>query len=122
MGEIYEKPIDKEHQLKNLKHYRDCAQPQHVLTAVVLLVDGKMDTMVEQTSIYFDETLSDEFLQSYVDTEEGLGVAAGYRVQLRGALMMKKIDGDYFNCVGLPFHSTFKLMEKNLLYTGVLHP
>lgn len=115
MGEIYEKPINKEHQLKNLKHYRDCAQPQHVLTAVVLLVDGEMDTMVEQTSIYFDETLSDEFLQSYVDTEEGLGVAAGYRVQLRGALMMKKIDGDYFNCVGLPFHSTFKLMEKNIL-------
>lgn len=115
MGEIYEKPNDKVHQLANLKHYRDCGQPQHVLTGVVVIVDGIMNSYVESTSIYFDETVSDEFLEAYVATEEGLGVAAGYRVQLRGALMMKKIDGCYFNCVGLPFHGTFKLLEQNVV-------
>jgi septum formation protein len=115
MGSIYEKPRDKEEQLKNLKHYRDCGQPQHVLTGVVVIVDGVLDSYVEETSIYFDETVEDTFLEAYVETEEGLGVAAGYRVQLRGALMMKKIDGDYFNCVGLPFNGTFKFLQKNVM-------
>lgn len=115
LGEIYEKPRDKQHQLANLKHYRDCGAPLRVLTAVVLIVDGKMDSYVEQTAIHFDETLSDGVLEAYVATEEGLGVAAGFRVQLRGALLVKSIDGCYFNCVGLPSHGTFKLLEKNVL-------
>jgi len=113
-GQIFEKPKDKEDQIKNLKYYRDSRKIQHVLSGVVVINDGKQYTHVEDTSLHFDFEASDEMLQAYVDTNEGLGVAAGYRVQLRGSLLMRKIDGDYYNAVGLPFRNTFKLIEKAL--------
>lgn len=113
-GKIFEKPKSKEDQLKNLKYYRDSKKVQHVLSGVVVINDGVQHSFVEDTALHFDYDVSDEFLKAYVDTEEGLEVAAGYRIQLRGALMMRKIDGDYYNAVGLPFRNTFKCIEKAL--------
>lgn len=113
-GQIFEKPKDKEDQLKNLTYYRDCRKIQHVLSGVVVINDGEMQSFVEDTALHFDFDASDEMLKAYVNTNEGLGVAAGYRVQLRGSLLMRKIDGDYYNAVGLPFRNTFKLIERAL--------
>lgn len=113
-GQIFEKPKDKQDQLKNLTYYRDSRKIQHVLSGVVVINEGVVSSFVEDTALHFDYEASDEMLKAYVDTNEGLGVAAGYRVQLRGSLLMKKIDGDYYNAVGLPFRNTFKLIEKAL--------
>ncbi|ODQ62826.1 hypothetical protein WICANDRAFT_25197 [Wickerhamomyces anomalus NRRL Y-366-8] len=113
-GQIFEKPKDKQDQLKNLTYYRDSKKVQHVLSGVVVINEGVVSSFVEDTALHFDYEASDEMLKAYVDTNEGLGVAAGYRVQLRGSLLMKKIDGDYYNAVGLPFRNTFKLIEKAL--------
>ncbi|CDR46645.1 CYFA0S25e00122g1_1 [Cyberlindnera fabianii] len=113
-GKIYEKPRNAEEQLINLKKFRDSVSPQHVLSGVIVIVDGVEFTHVEDTSIVFDPEASDELLEAYVGTGEGLDVAAGYRVQSLGALLMKRIEGDYFNVVGLPFRGTFVLLQKAL--------
>jgi septum formation protein len=120
-GSIYEKPKDKETQFKNLQKFRDSATPLVVMTGVVIITpssdlskeenDVQLHSHVEKTKLYFDKTLSDELIQSYVDSEDGLKVAAGFKIQSTGALLIDGIEGDYYNVVGLPLRATFKLLE-----------
>ncbi|ODV96005.1 hypothetical protein PACTADRAFT_33197 [Pachysolen tannophilus NRRL Y-2460] len=116
---IFEKPKNIEENIKMLKYMRDCGCPQIVMSGVVLLIridnTYKLEKIVESSKVYMDyENISDDFINSYVNTEEGLTVAGGYRIQGLGALFMKGIEGDFYNVVGLPFRSTFKLIEKSI--------
>lgn len=73
-------------------------------------------THLECTKVYMDfDNITDSFLQSYVDSGEGSGAAGGFKIQGIGGLLFKEIEGDYCNVVGLPFTSTFRLIEKALL-------
>ena len=46
--------------------------------------------------------LSDDEIEKYLDTEEYKDKAGAYGIQGKGSLLVEKIDGDYFNIVGLP--------------------
>lgn len=119
-GEIYEKPKDKTHQAQCIKKLRDCGEPLNCLSGVVLILKDirdpkgyRMSSFVESTKIYMDtENLTDDFIDLYCEGDEGSSVAAGFRIQGYGAIMMKSIEGDYMNVVGLPFRSTFRAIEK----------
>lgn len=116
-GRIFEKPKSIQDNIDNIKYIRDCGVTQQVLTGLIILVKDsdsyKEFTHLETTFIEMDQ-VSDQFIELYCNTEEGLGVAGGYRIQGFGALFMKEIRGDYYNVVGLPYRSTFKLLQKLL--------
>lgn len=57
--------------------------------------------IVEETRITF-RPLSDEALDAYVATGEWEGCAGSYRLEGQGVLLVEKIEGDYFNIIGLP--------------------
>ena len=54
--------------------------------------------------IFSDSTcdLSKELIERYVDTGEPMDKAGAYGVQGQGALLVERIDGDFFNVMGLP--------------------
>ncbi|VVT56153.1 uncharacterized protein SAPINGB_P004864 [Magnusiomyces paraingens] len=118
--QILEKPKSPYHHLEMLKHLRDSPFPHKVFTAVVAIVPLEvpitpgyaLETYIEESIVNFDKTISNEFLQSYVDSGEATDAAGGYKIQGRGALLIKSIEGDFFNVMGLPANGTHKLIER----------
>lgn len=55
----------------------------------------------EVTRVEFRE-LTPRDLASYVETREWEGRAGAYAIQGRGAALVRRIEGDYLNVVGLP--------------------
>jgi septum formation protein len=69
--------------------------------AVIDAGTGKVLTRTAITRVWF-RNLSVEEIASYVMTREPLDKAGAYGIQGRGALLVERIDGCYFNVVGLP--------------------
>lgn len=72
-----------------------------VYTGVALVQNDKQMTFFEKTNVLFWELTTEE-INSYVKTGEPFDKAGGYGIQDVGATLVKKINGDYYNVVGLP--------------------
>lgn len=77
---------------------------QHkVLTAYTLLnLEKGIDfTNYDCTEVYFKE-LSEEEIRWYISTGEPMDKAGAYGIQGKGAVLVNKIEGDFFNVMGFP--------------------
>ncbi len=72
-----------------------------VITGLALYYDGKIFTAVESTKVWF-WNMSDRDIKFYLSTGEPMDKAGGYAIQGYGSLFIRKIEGCYFNVVGLP--------------------
>lgn len=76
---------------------------RHEVVSGVCLIGagGRVRTAAAQTAVEFRQ-LSSAAVQRYVSCGEWRGRAGGYAIQERGATLVRRIDGDYSNVVGLP--------------------
>ena len=110
-GEILEKPRSEAQHIQMLSMLRDTGDHK-VYTAVACMAPlaslkepgYALETHVEETTVKFDPTISDELLLAYVKTREGADKAGGYGIQAIGGTLVKKINGDYYNVVGFPLN------------------
>jgi len=72
-----------------------------VITGVAVATAGSTEVAAEVTAVKF-LTLSDEEIADYVATDEPLDKAGAYAIQGRAARWIPRIEGCYFNVVGLP--------------------
>lgn len=70
----------------------------------------KLSRSVE-TKVYFNKLTNKEII-SYVRTGEPLDKAGAYAIQEMGAVIIRKIEGDYFNVMGLPLSSLADALKK----------
>jgi septum formation protein len=70
----------------------------------------KLSRSVE-TKVYFRK-MTEQEIESYVRTGEPLDKAGAYAIQGIGAVIVKKIEGDYLNVVGLPLNSLIEALRK----------
>lgn len=70
----------------------------------------KLSRSVE-TRVYFRK-MTDREIEAYVKTGEPLDKAGAYAIQGIGAMIVKKIEGDYFNVMGLPLCSLTDALKK----------
>ncbi|MFH1218241.1 MAG: Maf family protein [Candidatus Peregrinibacteria bacterium] len=84
-----------------------------VLTGVCIMdADTKKTLTAVETTLVTMDRLEEDDIKSYIDSKEGEDKAASYAIQGLGALWVKKIEGDYFNVVGLPIFRLRKMLKK----------
>lgn len=77
----------------------------NIITGVTI-IDTSNNHMVSfhETTKVFIKKMSPETIEAYIKTGEPLERAGGYSIQDIGAILIKKIDGDFFNAMGLPIN------------------
>jgi septum formation protein len=110
-GEILGKPADAADAMRMLR--RLSGRTHQVLTGVAAVSRAGTVSGVETTSVTFSEIPEAE-LNFYCATAEPLDKAGAYGIQGYAARWIPRIDGDYFNVMGLPIARTAKLIEDAL--------
>lgn len=86
-----------------------------VITGVCIIKDKLKISFTESTVVEF-YPLSRSQIEEYIETKEPFDKAGAYGIQEKGALFVKKINGDYFNVMGLPIARLARILNK--LMTG----
>jgi septum formation protein len=81
-----------------------------VITGVAVATSQSTEVAAEVTAVRF-LTLSDEEIAAYIATGEPMDKAGAYAIQGRAARWIPRIEGDYFNVVGLPIALVSTLLE-----------
>ena len=72
---------------------------------------GRFVSAVELTQVSFDLILPDE-LERYIASGEPMDKAGAYAIQGYASRWIPRIEGDYFNVVGLPIARTLALLDE----------
>ena len=72
-----------------------------VFTGVVLLKGLRIKTDVVKTEVVFRE-ISDGEISAYVKSGEPMDKAGAYGAQGRGSIFIERIEGEFFNVMGMP--------------------
>ncbi len=81
-----------------------------VITGVAVMTAARTEVAAEVTAVKF-LTLSDEEITAYIATGEPMDKAGAYAIQGRAARWIPRIEGDYFNVVGLPLALVSTMLE-----------
>ena len=76
---------------------------------------NKVLSKAVETRVYFKK-LTREELRSYVMSKEPMDKAGAYAIQGLGAIFIEKIDGDFFNVMGLPLCALSESLKKFGVY------
>lgn len=113
-GHALEKPTDRADAERMLRALS--GRIHHVHTGLALLSPHDRRTHLETTSVLFNE-IDEAELQQYLDSGEPYDKAGAYGIQGYAARWIPRIDGDYFNVMGLPLAATMRLL-KELSYSS----
>lgn len=72
-----------------------------VMTGCTILFGDRAETFTEVTSLHF-RPLSEKEILKYVQSGEPMDKAGAYGIQGGAALFCEKLEGDYYNVMGLP--------------------
>lgn len=98
-GEILGKPQDKEDARRMISLLS--GREHQVFTGVTLSLNGNFKTFSEKTDVVFYR-LTDKEIEDYISTDEPYDKAGAYGIQGKAGLLVKAVNGDYYNVVGLP--------------------
>jgi septum formation protein len=108
-GEILGKPYDSAHAREMLAKLNGCTH--RVLTGIFLLqIPGKASRAAVEISTVTFAPLTEIEIADYVSSGEPLGKAGGYAIQGLAGRFISRIEGCYFNVVGLPLARLYALL------------
>jgi len=99
-NEVVGKPTDRQNAIDILS--RLSGNKHQVITGVVIIKEGKEISFSDITDVWFHE-LTKEQITYYVDHYKPYDKAGAYAIQeWIGVVGIKKVDGDFYNVMGLP--------------------
>ena len=108
-GKPYGKPLDEDdarrmlHELSGKKHM--------VYTGVAIYCQGQARTFVCETEVELAE-MSDAEIDRYIASGEPFNKSGAYAIQEGGCLFVKKIQGDFYNVMGLPVSTLYQTLKE----------
>lgn len=112
-GNILGKPKNRKEAIQMLKKLQGASH--EVYTGVTMLSrdeNGEQQkTFHVMTAVEF-YPMSEEEIESYVDTEEPMDKAGAYGIQGKAGIFVKEIRGDYNNVVGLPVARLYQELKQ----------
>jgi len=108
---VFGKPRDRQEAKKMLKTLSGKA---HTVITVYTILDSaseKVTTKSVESKVFF-KRLTDDEITTYIKSGEPLDKAGAYGVQGLGALIVKRIEGDFFNVMGLPLNALAESLKK----------
>jgi septum formation protein len=110
--ELWGKPPNEEAARSTLRHLSGRV---HEVTSGFALVGPEGVEAGDATTLVEFRSLSDAEIDWYIASGEWEGRAGGYAIQGRGGALVRRVDGDYLNVVGLPVSA---LIDANVLQLG----
>lgn len=107
-GAILEKPNDAGHAAEMLRALS--GRSHEVLTGICLQWQGQQWSTVEETVVHF-AALSNAEIEAYVASGEPFDKAGGYGIQGLASKFVSRIEGCYFNVMGLPLYQLQRVFQ-----------
>ncbi len=112
-NQVLGKPVDKQDAIRILKEIS--GNTHEVITGVSLFSKDKEVTFSVSTKVTFEE-LSDVDINYYIDKYKPYDKAGAYGIQeWIGIIACSRIEGSYFNVVGLPVQRLYKEIQNFIL-------
>lgn len=103
------KPKDKANAARMLRQLS--GNTHCVYTGLAVIADGQAETRCVATEVKFNEMTDDEIAE-YIDTGEPMDKAGAYGIQGYGGKFIDRIDGCYFNVMGLPQSVLYEMIRE----------
>ncbi len=100
-GEVLEQPEDRDHAVRLLETIGGRWHLVWSGLALIRTADGRRAITSEASRVFFDR-LGREEMEVYLDTLEPMDKAGAYGIQGWGGIFVPRIEGDFFNVMGLP--------------------
>ena len=110
-GKILGKPANEEDAYNMLKSLSGKTHQVYTGYCGISTDDGTAVCESVCTDVTFAE-LSDKEIYDYIHTGESSDKAGAYAIQGKGVMLVEKIEGDYFNVVGLPIRSLVNMLKR----------
>lgn len=107
--EIIGKPHSKEEAYQMIK--KISGRSHFVLTGVTIYYQNKYQTFVSKTKVFISR-LTDKEIYDYIETTEPYDKAGAYAIQGIFGKYIEKIEGDFYNVMGLPINKVYQKIKK----------
>jgi septum formation protein len=105
--EVLNKPADRTEAGRMLRALS--GQSHQVHTGIAIVRGNTQRQHIETTTVFF-AAIPEADLSHYLDTGDSLDKAGAYGIQNYAARWITRIEGDFFNVVGLPIAATVRLL------------
>jgi septum formation protein len=110
-GRVFGKPSDREEAKKMLSFFS--GKTHSVITGFTIIdTASKKELSGSIRSKVFFKRLTEDEIEAYIGSGEPLDKAGAYGIQGLGAVLIKRIEGDFFNVMGLPLNALAESLKK----------
>ena len=112
-GAILGKPRTKEEAFVMIRSFQGDKHQVYTGVAILDYDEAGKETVVNdavKTDVYVN-SMTDEEIWKYIETDNVLDKAGSYGIQSGFAIHVEKIEGDYFNVVGLPISYIYNILK-----------